>query len=679
MFRKKIAGIGLLLAFLVLNCSCSKQITLVADGKSDYVIVVSAQATDVEKYAARELKKYIRQASGAELQITDTHDPHIKSIFVGFKGTPEASSTNLNPAEFGSDEFIIRSSGENILIAGGQPRGTLYGVLEFLSTQLGCRWYTREVITVPASENIHLPVLDLRQKPAFEYRETWYKEAYDAHWAVHNRLVPAIVQPPDSMGGGYKIYPFVHTYYQLVSPEKYFDRHPEYFSLVDGKRIAEKAQLCLTNPEVVRIATQTVFQWIASHPDVRLISVDQNDYSGWCECPDCAAIDEAEGSHSGTILQFVNQIADTVTRIYPEMKFQTLAYSYSEIPPKTIKPHPSVTIRLCHFVYCSAHDLQGCERHRQFVERLIAWEKISERLTIWDYFTDYNHYLLPFPNFETLKNVRFYAEHNCVGLFAQGGNVPSNGGGEFSELRAWVFARLMWNPWLDVHELIDEFINNVYGPAAPLIQEYVTLLHAQVKSKDAYFSIYADPAEIKYLSADVLQKAEAIFIQAEQVSANDPALLKRVALAHLPVLYARLHLSSIGGSGYLTPEEKPVALKKFERIVTEHKITQIAEQPERGNVQKFIDRVRSGGTFITDWWVIGPFENPRDIGLKKAYPPEKNVDLEEQYPGREGRIIRWQKFENAHSGYMDFANLFGDLSESGIAYAYREMDFAEEK
>ena len=430
-------------------------------------------------------------------------------------------SQDLDGQNFGPEEYVIKTFAGGILIAGGKPRGTLYGVIAFLSDYLGCRWYTPDFMKIPQSNDIILPVINKKDKPVFEYREAWYREAYDAAWAVHNRLNPSIVPPPDSMGGGYKIYPFVHTFYNLVSPDKYFKTHPEYFSMTDGKRKGHEAQLCLTNPQVVNIAIQTVYQWIEEHPDVQVLSVDQNDGYGFCECENCKAIDDAEGSHSGTILTFVNQIADTIAKTHPDIRIQTLAYVYSEIPPKTIRPHPIVTIRLCHYNYCSAHHLEGCQSHKVYIERLQAWSKIADRLTIWDYFTDFSHYLIPFPNFESLKHdVRFYAEHKCIGLFAQGCNVAEKGGGEFASLRAWVFAQLMWDPYQDAQALIDEFVSEVYGKAAPYIKSYIDLLHDKVKPDSVFFSIYAKPTDGGYLTPEVVKKSVQLFEQAESMSAE---------------------------------------------------------------------------------------------------------------------------------------------------------------
>lgn len=657
---------------------CTEKIVLVEDSISEYKIFLSDEASPSEKFAAEELQKYIYQISNCRLPITNYYLKTDKCIYLGFKGIPSSFLKNYDLNTFGSEEYIIESSDQGIIIAGGSKRGTLYGVIGFLSDYLGCRWYTPDFNVVPQNENIILPVIKKREKPVFEYREAWYNEAYDAEWAVHNRLNPSIESPSDSLGGGYKIYPFVHTFYQLVEPDKYFKKHPEYFSIVDGERKGDEAQLCLTNPNVVKIAINTVYRWIEEHPDVVLFSVDQNDGYGFCECENCKTIDELEGSHSGSILHFVNQIADTVAKTNPGIRLQTLAYAYSEIPPKNIKPHPIVTIRLCHYNYCSAHSLEGCDDHKVFITRLQEWSKISDRITIWDYFTDFNHYLLPFPNFESLKNdVKFYAENNCIGLFAQGGNVANNGGGEFASLRAWVFARLMWNPYQDAQLLIDEFITNVYGGSAPFINSYVNMLHEKVKPDSVYFSIYSNPSDGGYLTPDIVKESADLFEKAEKAASNDDELFKRVELASLPILYTQLYFYSIGGNAYLDAEEMPRVLKKFERIISENDIVQLAERREDDIINKFIQSIKSQHEYLTDWWIIGPFDNPSKNGLNTNYPPEVEFDTTNTFEGRNSRVVKWNHIIKNESGYMDFTKMFKE-TDIGIAYARSTINMKQD-
>lgn len=665
---------------LTISLHAHSQGLLVENGKSDYQIFVSETASVVEKHAALELQTYLEKISGCQLPVVHQTTSGKAAVYIGFKNAPKELLADVQPEKFDEEEFIIRSDGKNLLLAGGAPRGTLYGVIGYLSDYLGCRWYTREVTKVPQQKTIRLTSLNDRQKPSFEYREAWYEEAYNSRWAMHNRLNPSGKPIPDSLGGSYITYPFVHTFYALVPPETHFKKHPEYFSEVAGVRKGKDAQLCLTNPEVLKIATAQVFAWMKEHPEANVFSVDQNDGEAYCECVHCKAIDDKEGSHSGSLLAFVNRIADTVGKVYPDIKLQTLAYAYTEIPPATIRPADNVTIRLCHYDYCSAHPIEACDNHKPYRDRIDAWQRIAKRVTVWDYFTDFSQYLMPFPNFETLKNdVRYYADRGIVGLFAQGNNVPDNGGGEFSELRAWVFAQLMWNAKKDGQKLIDEFVANVYGSASPYISAYIGLLHQQVKPKEVFFGIWSHPIEVNYLGVPTIQKADSLFQLAFKAAQGDTALAGRVELAYLPVLYTKLFFYSIGGTAYLSKAELPAALARFRKVIAKHRIRAIGDmEATYGNLAAFISRAENAPTFYSDWWLAGPFDNSDGKGLAKKLAPEKGFNPKQNFVTSDGEAVSWKKYEDRSSGYIDFAKLFSP-NENVIGYAARTFKIAKPK
>ena len=124
---------------------------------------------------------------------------------------------------------------------------------------------------------------------------------------------------------------FVHTFNALVSPELYFDEHPEYFSLINGKRMKGEYQLCLTNPDVLRIAVESVRSWIKANPDATIMSVSQNDVYFQCQCDNCRAVEEEEEAAIGPVLRFVNAVADAMTSAGGAMTAERTA-------PATIAP-----------------------------------------------------------------------------------------------------------------------------------------------------------------------------------------------------------------------------------------------------------------------------------------------------------------------------------------------------
>ncbi len=672
--RFPVSRSALLLFALVVTAAVAcgpRRLTLVSNGSSDYVIVVPQDATPAEQHAAEELQTFLAQMSGATLAVVrEESTPPRHRIFLGVCDSSRALLGDLLDRPLGSEEFLLATKGQDLFIAGGRPRGTLYGVYALLEDELGCRWYTREVSRIPQRATLTLPRLRRREAPAFEYREPFFTEAFDGDWAVRNRVNGTHAELDSSRGGKIVHFPFVHSFYRLVPPEKYFDEHPEYFALVNGQRRREKAQLCLTNPEVLRIATRQVYRWIEENPEIRVVSVSQNDCGGYCECPQCTALNKAEGSPAGSLLRFVNAIADSVARRYPGVMIETLAYTWSEKPPRNLRARPNVIVRLCHMSpACNVHSLyRRCPENRAYIEHLEAWRKHADHIWVWEYTTDFKAYLLPFPNLDAVfHDPKFYREHGVTGLFYEG-SYPPGGGGEMAELRAWVLAKLMWNPDLDGRKLVREFIQGVYGPAARYVQDYVDLLHNQLEKSGLHLHLFAEP-EPRLFTPELLQQANDLFQQARHVAAGDSALLARVELAWLPVLYTRLEMTRRGYPGYLQAREFDRTAAEFIRIAREHGIQRIGEGRVSGHIEPFIETLRFVGHPMRKCWVVGPFEIPYWPGIPVSFPPESGFDSAATYTGIGGQTVRWRRWEALQSSYVDFVELF-EPDSLGVAYAF---------
>ncbi len=523
-----------LLLLLLAIASWAQAITLVDKGKSPYTIVISANAQPAVTRAANELQRFIEEMSGAKLPIAvDTAITRGPKILLGASKTLDQLGINL--ADLGPEAFVLKTRGPNLVITGGGQRGTMYGATAFLE-RLGCRWFTKDVSRIPKNPTIRFDNLDVTEKPAFEYREPFFTEAFDKDWAARNRTNGNHSQLDDSTGGKLVYYPFVHSFLQLLPPEKYFKDHPEYFSLIDGKRRTERGQLCLTNPEVLRLATAQVEAWIKEHPDATIFSVSQNDWEGWCECDRCRRVElEEGGKHSGPLLRFVNALAEQIEKKYSDKLIDTLAYWYTEDPPLKVRPRKNVRIRLCPIGICTAHSFAACPRSAYFMKNLQAWSSITSQLYIWHYNTNFSHYLLPFPDFDELAaDIPLYKKNGVVGLFMQGAYAPG-GGGENSELRAYVLARQLWNPEVSVPAVIDEFMQGVYGKAAGPMKAHFDLLHSEVRAGGRHLWIFNVPD----YSDNLLVKGRELFAQAEAAAETD-AIRRRIQKDRLTLDYLAL-------------------------------------------------------------------------------------------------------------------------------------------
>ncbi|MEB2361765.1 MAG: DUF4838 domain-containing protein [Bryobacteraceae bacterium] len=513
---------------------------LVRNGQSVYSIVIAPDASASERHGAEELQKFLEEISGARLPVTT--ESRSNMVLVGRSPALNKLKLSIDFDDLGPEGFALKTAGKHLVIAGGRLRGTMYGVYSFLE-KLGCRWFTPEVSRIPKMRTVSVRELEETQKPAFEYREPFFAEASDADWAARNKANGMLMKLDAARGGKIRYFPFVHSFEALVPPKRYFKDHPEYFSLIDGRRRAERSQLCLTNPDVLRVGIESVERWIAEHPEANILSVSQNDWTGWCECDNCRRVEEEEGgSHSGPLLRYINALAAEIEKKYPDKLIDTLAYWYTEDPPLKTRPRRNVRIRLCPIGACEAHPYEQCRYNAYFMKNLRAWAKITNQLYIWHYNTNFAHYLLPFPDFDELAaDIPMYHRNGVAGLFMEGS--PSRAGGaENAELRSYVMARLLWDPGTDVERDIDEFHQAYYGEAARPMRAYFDLMHNEVRmpprGKGHHIWIYDRPSA-PYLNEEFLAKAAELFREAE-AAASSGAVRNRIRKARLGIDYINL-------------------------------------------------------------------------------------------------------------------------------------------
>ena len=306
---------------------------------------------------------------------------------------------------------------------------------------------------------------------------------------------------------------------ELVPPEKYFATHPEYFSLVNGKRQDGYAQLCCTNEDVIRICTEEIRAAMRAQPDATVFSVSQNDTDKHCQCPRCQALAKQEDSQGAPVLYLVNRVAEAVQKEFPGKAVETLAYQWSRRPPKKMRPQPNVIVRLCSIECCFSHPLATCDSraNRTFRADLAAWSKVSQRLWVWDYATDFANYLLPFPNQRVRRpNIRFYVANHVKGIFEQ--DTYETPHSELAALGGYLTAKFLWDPDYDQDRAMNEFLAGYYGKAAGPVCQYIDLLHDKVEHENLHVHIY-DPPTRPYLDDGLLRQANALWEEAEKCAA----------------------------------------------------------------------------------------------------------------------------------------------------------------
>jgi Domain of unknown function (DUF4838)/Glycosyl hydrolase family 67 N-terminus len=506
-----------------------QKIILADNGSSRYSIIIPTHASPEEQKAATILQDYLLQISGAALAViaADKHKTPYE-IILGQNERLDELSCNINYKILKEDGFAIRTDSLRLIIAGGNEKGTLYGVYSFLEKYLGCRMYSPKVKIIPQRKQIILEKINEQQVPVIGFRDTHYRVTWDAEYTEWQKLD----HNPDGERTDWGMW--VHTFNTLVPPQLYYQSHPEYFAMVKGKRLP--TQLCLSNPAVLEITVQSLRKKIAQNPSAKYWSVSQNDNRDYCTCDTCKALDEREGSPSGSIINFVNKVADQ----FPDKMISTLAYEYGRHAPQTLKPRDNVNIMLCSIEAYRHKPITEDTSSAEFVKDVKDWGKIAKDIIVWDYVIQFNHLVSPFPNLHVLQpNIQFFAENGVNAMFEQGNREV---GGEFAALRAYLISKLLWDPYLNIDSVMKDFLFGYYGAAGKPIREYINLMREELMKGGKPLRIFGSPNEAAgtYLTPSLISKYNLLFDEAERLVPDSAEILERVRIARLPLMYATM-------------------------------------------------------------------------------------------------------------------------------------------
>ena len=520
--------IALSLAAMALAAVAPAQVNLVKDHKPlARIVVTSSEKSD--SVAASLLQDFVKRMTRAELPVVgrSVAGKLVKGDVLIGNGSMNGALRKM--ADEGKllqeDGFLLSTEDGCLRIVSGGDMGAVYGVVSLLERYCGVNYWGEREYSLTESADLALPKLQVVDNPAFRYRQSqFYGLATDPVYRLWMRLE----EPREFFAAGY----WVHTFNGK--------KHPEYYSYFDGKRHPGQAsQWCLTNPEVFEIVAQRVDSIFQANPECNIISVSQNDGLTYCQCDACKAINEREGSLSGTIITFLNKLAAR----FPDKEFSTLAYQFSVNPPKHVKPLPNVNIMLCDINCNREVTLTENVSGKQFMKALEGWSALTDNIFVWDYGINFDNYVMPFPNFHILaENIRLFKKNHTQMHFSQ---IAGSRGGDFAEMRTWLVSKLMWNPDLDTDELVHTFLNGYYGEAAPYLYQYIKLMEGALLGSGHRLWIYDSPVSHKegMLKPLLLKRYAALFDRAEAAVAGDSTLLARVQRTRLPLLYSELEIA----------------------------------------------------------------------------------------------------------------------------------------
>ena len=549
-------------------------LNITENSKARCVIAVAEKPSEFEKTACNELKLFLKKITGADFKVVkESQTANKPAIYLG--QTEYAKQNGIDFSKVGKEEWILKTVNNNLIISGGRPVGTLYGVYELLE-KLGVYFLSKDQTVVPSKKNLNIPKLNEKGKPAFPGRNIYDGFSWPAfaskvpekivreYWLYRLRsrqngghgIVRKGIANALYLGDLFNLTMSYHTFSYYVNP-KLFAKHPEYFTMdKSGKRVKPKSfsaqgSLCLTNKDVYRVTLDSLRKYIkrdrAALPKEKwpavydISTLDNTPYI--CYCPKCSAVTKAEGGDSGLVLRYINHVATEIAKEYPEIKIRTFAYSSTKDVPKITRPVSNVLIQ-----YCDEFPVSDCYRpltskfNSQMLANLKNWHAAGAKLVLWDYWNMGGRFFDP-PRIETVTNaiqpdMRTFRELGIQSLFIEAEKdqaTPQN----FIDLNYFLAAQLMIDPDKDQNKLINVFMNGYYGPAAPEMKKYLQILRDGVKNHPRIQRTMR-VGRWNFITAAFMLDSYKMFKQAEAKTKADSIYRKRLHYEMIPLLWQML-------------------------------------------------------------------------------------------------------------------------------------------
>ncbi|WP_245709596.1 DUF4838 domain-containing protein [Flavobacterium degerlachei] len=517
---KKLTLNNIMFLFLVLSFKMMAQSDIIIKNQTANDNVISI-ASESERPAAMLLKSYLDK-SFTNLFLIQNEKKQLEKNATIYLSISKLKTDN---------SFVIKSDEKDIFLIAPNIKLLRYAVYTLLESW-GYRKFTAKETYIPKLDKITFPKnTEQYYKPSFEYRVLLYPDAYDEDFRDWHKL--------DWHLNDFNVWG--HSFGKLLPPKEHFKTNPSFFALYEGYRNDES--LCMTNDTVVDIVIKNMQKVISQNPNAQFYSVSQNDDVVYCECQKCSSINNKYGGPQGSLYYFLNKIA----KHFPKTKIVTLAYLHTFKPPKRLKLQSNLYTLICPIELNRGIAIENDNTSKSFRKTLEDWNKTSSHLYLWDYTVQFSNYLSPFPNIHTFSdNYKFFKNNNIKGLFVQGyADIP----GDFTELRQYLLAKLLWNSDIDINAVTDDFLRGFYGNAAPYIKKYLNLLTENQQKSNSFLDIYSGPVQSRntFLSPEAMDQYDILINEAELAVLQDSTLEPRVQKLRLALEYVFFEQSKFYG------------------------------------------------------------------------------------------------------------------------------------
>ena len=487
-------------------------------------LIIEDSENEILYFAHDELLKYARFIFGEDLYFNMKN-----SFFIGI---------DSNDEKIGTEGYRINIKKDSIRVSGSSPAGALYGIYCFLKDFCGCCFAAPGINGeyIPELTKLDLPETEVTKKPILPYRgmqcihRFQWKEIINVFdWMAKNGFNYVMYMPvaedvrsdlktvdpetgeirdngksrysndefrkfllPEIRQRGLKLDMNHHNILaNWLPPVKYFELHPDWYPLIDGKRQAKAPQLgiCTSNQDGVNKIIENVKKFLRENPETEIIGIIPEDgYGGGCQCENCVKLDHPEetipetlnhrspeGENKPLIHRYsllLNQVAEEISTEFPKIKIGALYYVDLQWPPRHVKLHKNILPMVAIYWRCGAHKIENndkCEINNFFHDLVNQWSKAKPNdFILYEYYMGMNAQAsLPYP----MGKVIIEEWPELIKLGVQGASIQANP----LNYRAYginylAFAAAAWNEKACYNTVFNYWLKGMFGAAAPFIK-----------------------------------------------------------------------------------------------------------------------------------------------------------------------------------------------------------------
>ena len=569
-----------------------------------------------------------------------------------------------NNKELKDQEFILKSNSQDISLLATNLKSLKYAVYTLLE-KWEFRKFTATVSYIPKPDAFIFPKnFYQKYQPTFAYRTLLYPDSYDQAFREWHKL--------DWFNDDFGLWG--HTFDRLVPPKTHFKTNPKLYALYEGKRRAES--LCMTNDTVVELLCSELKKVIAEKPNARYFSISQNDDVIYCECTQCSKLNKDHGGPQGSLYTFLNKIA----KRFPKKQLCTLAYLHTYNPPINLKIASNITTLFCPIEMDRGNPISLKNNNKPVANALARWQSASKNLFVWDYTVQFANYISPFPNVSYFEeNYTTFKANNVKGLFVQGyADVP----GDFSELRQYLLAKLLWDASIDVKATTADFLRGFYGKAASEIENYLKLLSENQKKSKAYLDIYSGPVQNRttYLTPEAMNQYDKFLEKAWQAVDEDKTIQKRVEKLRLALEYTYFEQAKFYGADahglFITNSNGGKIIKEG----LNERVQRFSQECKNDGIYELSEGGPSPETYYKDWLNIAQ-NTSQHLGEKMTITQNTPPANEYSAKGEKGLLDGIKGYKDFNINWMGWYGKDPEIiiDTKKINYSTLKMGFLEDQ